>query len=88
MSSVEESSLVESKLIPSLGLTYEPPPETRISKEWVIHPLEFPIKFKDYGDTSKLLRHEKLTHPPEEVSPKMELSKEWLMEVKRSYKTI
>ena len=73
MSSVEESSLVESKLVPLLGLTYEPPPEPRTPKEQVIHPLEFPIEFKDYGDTLKLLRHEKLTHPPEEVSPKIPL---------------
>ena len=51
MSIVEESSLVESKLVPLLGLTYEPPPEPRTPKEQVIHPLEFPIKFVDYGNT-------------------------------------
>jgi hypothetical protein len=50
--------------------------------------LEFPIKFKDYGNTSKLLRHEKFTHPLKEVSPRVNLSKEWLMEVKRSSKAI
>jgi hypothetical protein len=33
MSSVDESSLVESKLAPSLGSTYEPPPEPRTPKE-------------------------------------------------------
>jgi hypothetical protein len=44
MSSVEESSLVESKLIPSKGSTCEPLPEPRTPKEQVIHPLEFPIE--------------------------------------------
>jgi hypothetical protein len=58
MSSVDESSLVESKLAPSLGSTYEPPPEPRTPKERVIHPSEFSIKFKDYGNTSKLSQHE------------------------------
>ena len=53
MSSVEESSLVESKLIPSLGSTHEPSPEPRTPKEQVIHPSEFPIEFWDYGNTSK-----------------------------------
>jgi len=33
MSSVEESSLIESKLIPTLGLTYEPPPKPQTPKE-------------------------------------------------------
>ena len=87
MSSVEESSLVESKPIPSLDSTHEPSPEPRTPKEKLIHPSEFPIEFEDYGDTSKLLRHEKLTHPPEEVSPKIR-PKEWLMEVKHSSKVI
>jgi len=82
MSSVEESSLVESKLISSLGSTYEPSPEPRTPKERLIHPSEFPIEFKDYGNTLKLFWHKKLTHPPEEVSLKVEPSKEWLMEVK------
>jgi hypothetical protein len=45
-----------------------------------------PIEFKDYGNTLKLLRHEKLTHPPK-VSPKIP-PKEWVMEVKRSSKAI
>ena len=85
MSSVEESSLVESKLIPSLGLTYEPSPEPRTPKERVLHPLEFPIKLKDYGKTSKLSWHEKHTR---EVFPRVEPSKEWLMEVKCSSKAI
>ena len=85
MSSVEESSLVESKLIPSLGSTYEPSPEPRTPKETMLHPSEFPIKFKDYGNTSKLLRHEKHT---KEVSPRAEPSKEWLMEVKHSSQAI
>jgi hypothetical protein len=73
MLSVEEPSLVESKLIPSLGLTYEPSPEPRTPKKTMLHPLEFPIKFKDYGNTSKLSWHEKNIR---EVSPKMEPSKE------------
>jgi hypothetical protein len=65
---VEESSSVETKHIPSLGSTHEPL-KPRTPKEWVIHPSEFPMEFKDYGNTSKHLRHEKLTHPPEEVPP-------------------
>jgi len=73
MSSVEESSLVESKLVPSLGSTYEPSPEPRTSKKTMLHPLEFPIEFKDYGKTSKHSWH----NPHKEVSPKMEPSKEW-----------
>jgi hypothetical protein len=81
MSSVEESSLVESQLVP----TYELPPEPQTSKERVIHPLEFLIEFKDYGNTLKISRHEKLT---KEVSPRLEPSKEWLMEVKCSSKAI
>jgi hypothetical protein len=58
MSSVEESSLVESKPIPSLDLTHEPSPEPRTPKKRVLHPSEFPIEFKDYGNTSKLSWHE------------------------------
>jgi hypothetical protein len=57
--SVGEYSLVESKLAPSLGSTYEPPPEPQTSKETMLHPSEFPIKFEDYGNTSKLPWHEK-----------------------------
>jgi hypothetical protein len=56
-------------------------------KERVIYPLEFPIEFRDYGNTSKLFRHEKLAQPPEEASPKVP-SKEWIMEVKRSSEAI
>jgi hypothetical protein len=85
MSSVEESLLVESKLVPSLGSTYEPPPEPRTPKERVIHPSEFPIEFKDYDNTSKLSSHEKNIR---EVFPKAEPPKEWLMEVKHSSKAI
>jgi hypothetical protein len=85
MSSVEESSFVEYKPIPSLGSTYEPSPEPRTPKETVLHSSEFPIKFEDYGNTSKLSRHEKYT---KKVSPRMEPSKEWLMKVKRSSKAI
>jgi hypothetical protein len=51
MSSIEESSFVESNHIPSIGLTYEPPPEPRIPKETMLHPLEFPIEFKDFSNT-------------------------------------
>ena len=85
MSSVEESSLVESKPIPSLDSTHEPSPEPQTSKEGVLHPLEFPIEFGDYGNTSKLSWYEKHT---KEVSPRAKPSKEWLMEVKRSSKAI
>ena len=84
MSSVEESSSVKSKHVPSLDLTHEPSPEPRTSKERLIHPSEFPIKFGDFGNTSKYFGHEKLTRPSEEVSPKIEPSKEWLLEVKHS----
>ena len=84
MTSVAESSLVESKPIPSIGLTHEPSPEPRTPKERVIHPSEFHIEFKDYGNTSKLFWH----NPHEEVSPKIDPSKEWLMEVKRSSEAI
>ena len=84
-SSVEESSLVKSKPIPSLDSTREPSPEPRTPKERLIHPSEFPIKFEDYGNTVKISRNKKHT---KEVSPKVEPSKEWLMEVKRSSKAI
>ena len=84
MSSVEESSLVESKSIPSLDLTHEPSPEPQTPKKRILHPLEFPIKFEDYGNTSKHFLH----NPHEEVSPRVEPSNEWLMEVKCSSKAI
>jgi hypothetical protein len=87
MSSVEESSLVESKPIASLDSTNETSPKPRTPKERVIYPSEFPIEFGDYGNTSKLFRHEKLTQPPEEASPKVP-SKEWIMEVKHSSEAI
>jgi hypothetical protein len=87
MSSVEESSLVESKPIASLDTTNEPSPEPRTSKERVIYPSEFPIKFRDYGNTLELFRHEKLTQPLEEASPKVP-SKEWIMEVKHPSEAI
>jgi len=85
MSSVEESSSVETKHIPSLGSTLEPSPEPRTSKERIIHPSEFPIKFEDPGNTSKLSWHKKHS---KEVSPRAEPSKEWLMKVKRSSEAI
>ena len=85
MSTVEESSSVKSKHVPSLDLTHEPSPEPRTLKERLIHPSEFPIKFKDYGNTSKISQHEKRT---KEVSPKVEPSKKWLKEVKHSSEAI
>jgi len=85
MSSVKESSSIKTKHIPSLGLTHEPSPEPRTPKERVIHPSEFPIEFKDYGNTSKLSFHKKST---KEVSPRVKLSKEWLMEMKCSSEAI
>ena len=88
MPSVEESSLVESKHVPSLDSTNEPSPEPRTPKERVIYPSEFPIKFRDFGNTSKYFGHVKLTCPSEEVTPKIEPSKEWLLEVKHSSKAI
>ena len=84
-SSVEESSPVESKPIPSVDSTHEPSPEPRTPKERLIHPSEFPIKFENYGNTLKISRHEKHT---KKVSPRMEPSKKWLMEVKRSSEAI
>ena len=85
MSSFEEPSSTESKLIPSLDSTVEPSPKPQTPKERVIHPLEFAIEFEDYGNTSKLSWHEKHT---KEVFPRAKLSKEWLMEVKCSSKAI
>ena len=85
MSSVEESSPVESKPLASFDSIHEPSLEPQTPKERLIHPLEFPIKFEDYGNTAKLLWHEKHT---KEVSPKAEPSKEWLMEVKCSSEAI
>jgi hypothetical protein len=51
----EEPSLAESRPISSipLDLMHEPSPKPRTPKERVIHPSEFPIKFEDYGNTSK-----------------------------------
>jgi len=84
MLSVDESSLVESKPIPSLDLTHEPSLRPWTLKERAIHSSEFPIEFEDYGNTSKLSRHKKLTLP----SPKVEPSKEWLMELRHSFEAI
>ena len=88
MSSVEESSSVESEPVASLDSTYEPSPEPRTPMETLIHPSEFPIEFEDYGSTSKYYGHEKLLRPSKEVSPKTEPSKEWLLEVKRCSEAI
>jgi len=88
MSSFEEPSSAESKLVPSLNSIVEPSPEPQTPKERVFHPSEFAIKFEDYGNTLKYSWHEELTHPFEEDSPRVEPSKEWLMEVKRSYEAI
>ena len=85
MLSVEELSSVESKPLASIDLTHEPSPKPRAPKERLIHPTEFPIKFEDYGNTSKHSWHEKHV---EKVSPKVEPSKELLMEVKCSSKAI
>jgi hypothetical protein len=54
----------------------------------MLHPSEFPIKFEDYGNTLRHFGHEKLTFPTKKVSPRMEPSKEWLMEVKHSSEAI
>ena len=72
----------------SLDSTNKPSPKPRTPKERVIYPSEFPIKFEDFGNTSKYCGHEKLTRPSEEVSPKIEPSKEWLLEVKHSSEAI
>ena len=88
MSSVEESSLVEYKPIPSLDSTHEPSAEPRTSKERLIHPLEFPTEFRDFGNTLKYFGYKKVTRPSKEVSPKIEPSKEWLLEVKHSFEAI
>jgi hypothetical protein len=88
MSSIEESPLVESKHEASLDLTHEPSPEPRTPKETMLHPSEFPIEFRDYGNTLKYFGHEKLSRPSKEVSPKVEPSKEWLLEVKHSSEAI
>ena len=76
MLSVEEASLVESRPVPFLDSTNEPSPEPRTLKERVIYPSEFPIEFGDFGNTSKYFGHEKLARASEEVSPKIEPSKE------------
>jgi hypothetical protein len=54
----------------------------------VIYPSEFPIEFGDFDNTSKYFGHEKLTHPSKKVSPKIEPSKEWLLDVKHSSEAI
>jgi hypothetical protein len=54
----------------------------------VIYPSEFPIEFRDFGNTSKYFGHEKFTCPSKEVSTRIEPSKEWLLEVKRSSEAI
>jgi hypothetical protein len=59
MSSVEESSSVKSKLVPSLDSTVELSPKPRTPKERMIHPSEFAIEFEDYGNTLKLSWHKK-----------------------------
>jgi hypothetical protein len=74
MLSVEESSLIESKLVPSLDSIDEPSPEPQTPKERVIYPSEFPIEFEDCGNTSKYYGHEKLTRPSMEGSLKIEPS--------------
>ena len=88
MSSVGESSLVESKHEPSLDSTVKPSPEPKTPKEGVIYPSKFPIEFEDYGRTLNLPWHEENTLLSKEVSPNADPSKEWLMEMKRSSEAI
>ena len=88
MSSIEEASLVESRPVPSLYSTNEPSPEPRTPKKGVIYPSEFSIEFGDFGNTSNYFGHKKLTRPSKEVSPKIEPSKAWLLEVKCSSEAI
>ena len=73
MSSFQEPSSAESKLVPSLDSTVEPSPDPRTPKKRVIHPSVFIIEFEDYGNTSKLSWHEKHI---KEVSPRVNPSKE------------
>jgi len=72
MSSFEEPSTAESKPIASLDLTHEPSPEPQTPKEGVLHLSEFPIKFEDYGNTSKHFWHKKPTLHSKEASPNAE----------------
>jgi len=50
----------------------------------MLHASELPIKFEDYGNTLKILKHEEHT----KLFPRKEPSKEWLLEVKRSSEAI
>jgi hypothetical protein len=52
----------------------------------MLHPSEVPIKFQDYGNTSKHSWHE--NHTMNNVFPSVEPSKEWLIEVKHSSEVI
>ena len=89
MSSFEEPSSAESKPVLSLDSTHEPTyPKPGTPKERVIHPSEFPVNFKDYGNTSNHSWHKKTTLLSKEVSPRAEPSKEWLLKVKRSSEAI
>jgi hypothetical protein len=54
MSSFEEPSSSKSLPLPSLDSTIEPSPKPRTSKEGMLHPSEFAIKFNNYGRTSNL----------------------------------
>jgi hypothetical protein len=72
MSSFEEPSSAESLPSPSLDLTIEPSPEPRTPKEGMLHPLEFLIKFEDYGRISNLPWYEENTFLSKEVSPNAE----------------
>jgi len=87
MTSFEKPSSAKSKSVPTFFLdsTHEPSPEPQTLNERLIHPLKFPIRFKDYGNTSKISWHEKNIR---KVSSKMEPSKEWLMKVKHSSEAI
>jgi hypothetical protein len=74
--------------LPSLDSTVEPSPEPKTPKEGVIHPSKFQIEFEDYGRTSNPPWHGENTFLSKEVSPNVEPSKKWLMEVKHSCEAI
>jgi hypothetical protein len=88
MSSFENPSSAEYLPLPPLDSIVEPSLEPKTPKEGVIHPSEFSIKFEDYGRTSNLPWHEENIFLSKEVSPNIEPSKEWLMEVKHSSEAI
>ena len=66
MLNVEESSLVESKPIPSLDSTHEPSPEPQTPKERLIHPsdssFEVPYRIRGLWQYLKTLWAQKSLH--------------------------